>query len=595
MQWPRYVLDRIDHAGLGARLRDVCSSGIYLSTHYSGMGGAELALRMLMDEMRACGCQAWMHSWHAGDLSAFCRSVLLRHPGAGHGPQHVFGNLTNALPQDIVAAMRAIQAKSRTTLDELLLQAASPEDEKAFKHQVGTQAMHDFHRLLLEDVVQGHLRTATAYCYKCKQHCHLTDINLIHAIRQGSGMVVEVSGSTCVDFSAMNKNKPALVGDSNLVFAAWAAGVLSLGPDLIIHECVRAFPTWLLELWFGHRYVVHSLVLTPRQLGYPTNRPRRISICLRRDCAPLRIPYSMGTGSFGQLMARKAGTLGERQAEGWHLTVPTFPVVLVPVFPTCVGSSPACLTHIQRPKVSSTGDVYTSETPPEAVAAAHTALCNKQGLPVHTDPAEALPFAKRRRLQGYLELAVSKFGEHPLGKHSAFANLVQETTFIRSLPTFWPTLLKQSDLWSFKMGRLVLPSECFLSSGFPVGCGMAIGDESDWNSFTDWLLQTRHNKACRIVRCSWPVCVRVLSKSLGAWLEQRNWFRDVVFVTCADSPPPQEPLRQRHARCHHWRRLRLRSWSILAEAPAPRTGAWDSSSHEPWLECWHPCFGAFRC
>ena len=90
MQWPRYVLDRMGHAGLGARLRDVCSSGIYLSTHYSGMGGAELALRMLMDEMRAFGCQAWMHSWHAGDLSAFCRSVLLRHPGAGHDPQHVF-------------------------------------------------------------------------------------------------------------------------------------------------------------------------------------------------------------------------------------------------------------------------------------------------------------------------------------------------------------------------------------------------------------------------------------------------------------------------------------------------------------------------
>lgn len=308
LQWPKYVLDRMEHAGLGVRLREVCSSGIYLSTHYSGMGGAELALRMLMDELRARGCRAWMHAQHAGDISRFCRAVLLRHPGVGCGPRHVFGDLTEALPRSTVAALRAIQCEAKLTLDGLFQQGATAKDAKTAKEQIGREAMQKFHSILSGDSVLRHLRTTTAYCYKCKGNCHRQDVHLISAIRQVGGMVVEISGSTCVDFSAMNQNKPGLSGDSNLVFAAWAAGVLALGPDLIIHECVRAFPSWLLELWFGHCYDICSLVLTPLLLGYPTNRPRRISICLRKDCTPLRIPYTLGKGGFGELMARRAQT-----------------------------------------------------------------------------------------------------------------------------------------------------------------------------------------------------------------------------------------------------------------------------------------------
>ena len=96
-------------------------------------------------------------------------------------------------------------------------------------------------------------------------------------------ITIEVAGSICTAWSPLGKGSGA-ESDNRLAFLAWACHVRSSKPVLFIHECHANFPAQVLQNLFDDMYQILDLVLDPKFLGHPVNRPeRRYTWGIRRD------------------------------------------------------------------------------------------------------------------------------------------------------------------------------------------------------------------------------------------------------------------------------------------------------------------------
>ena len=58
----------------------------------------------------------------------------------------------------------------------------------------------------------------------------------------------------------------------------WAFETLALQPDFILHECTSDFDISVFEQIFQGHYLCQSLVVSPRQCGWPCTRGRRFTL-----------------------------------------------------------------------------------------------------------------------------------------------------------------------------------------------------------------------------------------------------------------------------------------------------------------------------
>ena len=104
--WPAKGLESIA-AACKCRGRDAmaylqglmsCSAEIVLTTHFSGMGTSEMALAMIEDMLQQHGISLPMRVHSATDFNQDCRKVLMSYQPP-HGPEHVFGDILDRLPE----------------------------------------------------------------------------------------------------------------------------------------------------------------------------------------------------------------------------------------------------------------------------------------------------------------------------------------------------------------------------------------------------------------------------------------------------------------------------------------------------------------
>lgn len=91
--------------------------------------------------------------------------------------------------------------------------------------------------------------------------------------------------------------------------------VITLQPQLFLHECTQLFPGKVYFSRLLKEYAIHHLVVDPREHGCPVRRPRVYDGCVRADWAldmegfyRLYASTSLDTGVFMTAEQKEVGT-----------------------------------------------------------------------------------------------------------------------------------------------------------------------------------------------------------------------------------------------------------------------------------------------
>lgn len=133
---------------------------------------------------------------------------------------------------------------------------------------------------------------------------------------------IHVAGSPCTDWSSMGQQQK-LSGPTAAAFLVWTRWMLDNEPTIIIHENVKRFPVRILVELFGASYSVHSIELTPKEVGWPIARPRRYSLLLKKGRATLQRPLVELKEAFHQEVKLKGinffvQRLQHQELPGWQ-------------------------------------------------------------------------------------------------------------------------------------------------------------------------------------------------------------------------------------------------------------------------------------
>ena len=96
-------------------------------------------------------------------------------------------------------------------------------------------------------------------------------------------ITVEVAGTICTGWSPLGKRAGA-DSENHVAFLAWIAHVRKSKPVLVIHECHKNFPSSILDNLLEDQYKLYHIVVDPKMIGHPVNRPDRMyTWCVRKD------------------------------------------------------------------------------------------------------------------------------------------------------------------------------------------------------------------------------------------------------------------------------------------------------------------------
>ena len=238
-----------------------------LHTQYSGKGTAESAFSklgrgMVIANLMEDGTPRW-NIGTAVENSSFAQQVLLGHDDCSI-PAHVYTDLNAMVAPGVLQEMCSVLAPP----------AASRESK--------VQAYEAMGRALCRDLANTFAETCP-----CVRHpgggCVLRPLLSPGSCNDDNALQLWIAGTSCVNFSKLGCRE-GTAGDAMRPLKIWGALVNAARPHIVIHEIVpSADAEDMLAREIGDFYKVHCLKINPLDLGYPCDRMRQISICVRRD------------------------------------------------------------------------------------------------------------------------------------------------------------------------------------------------------------------------------------------------------------------------------------------------------------------------
>ncbi len=288
---------------------------IALTTHFSGVGTAEIAAKLMSDHLYESNIWPAKHIvfYSACDYEHICQKVLKSHPDDCKA-LHLFSDVCEPVPQDVIDSLRQYLSKMR---EEFHSTSFSTPSEQAQAKAVREKAVHVFAQNLFSNTQIA--RTAT--CLECGKQCsHHPNVD---------GEVplwIDCSGTPCPPFvrGGAYGHGMGFLHDATVPFYCWIYGLkcktrivasqLRKGPDAIIHENVPGFPIEVLDQILNANlepndpgYTVQSLVWSALDEGIPVRRERRYTLCIKNDLLPLLVPFNLEvwrTLSFAECVSR---------------------------------------------------------------------------------------------------------------------------------------------------------------------------------------------------------------------------------------------------------------------------------------------------
>ena len=162
-----------------------------------------------------------------------CQLGILRDP---HGPEHVFGDITDFLPA-------------------------------IWRRRCGLDGSRGWTNERLEQSLPYAKLNLSAWCCKCHQNCRLTQTHMHRA------------GSPCVHHITLGDRQLGQ-GKHHFLFWAWVALMRMLRIKIIVHENMRGFGDVSLRALLGDIYVVIHILSDPVSLGWPIQRHRQFVVMI---------------------------------------------------------------------------------------------------------------------------------------------------------------------------------------------------------------------------------------------------------------------------------------------------------------------------
>ena len=134
---------------------------------------------------------------------------------------------------------------------------------------------------LKREVEAGNLRGVNGNCIRHDMPCGTTCWEPTSMFTDA--LKIESAGTICVAWSDAGEHM-GYAHPSMRTMLVWAALTLNTKPDVISHECVKAFPIWVLESFFGRDYIMHTFEsMSPVTRGFPSTRERRYTFFFHKE------------------------------------------------------------------------------------------------------------------------------------------------------------------------------------------------------------------------------------------------------------------------------------------------------------------------
>ncbi|CAE7589544.1 unnamed protein product [Symbiodinium sp. CCMP2592] len=470
-EWPKQVYEDIETASpdlLEVLRSNLCSNkDVWLTTHYSGMGCAELALLMLKAQLpeRDAGHAGKVMLYSACDNDPLARKMLMERSKA-LAPRHVFGDITSRVPLEALAKLREIEASALDRAAESgsrwkCTDTEGKETLKQHKLELGENMVRDMCCILSQCKLMQ-----KDFCFACNKMCPLLpdmageNANAVHG---------EIAGTTCVAWSSMRSGASTTgqwLHKSTLPCLVWMFWLRQSKPTWYVHECTSRFDAQELCEFLEAQYMSFSLRFSPKMFGVPADRQRCYTVGFNTQTHQLT---QLGREMLEQACA---DSLDEgQQLEGLS-------------FRNLSKGMSECFREIFERQVAVGCEVFL-QAPAEMIAAFHekhappgSATCTGS----RKDLLLCLSGAEFQRLLSFKKVFHDNFHgtfDEALGASGA-VNLQQTIAFQARVTNIVPALLTQSVLCVLtKKGqdaepvRVVLPMEHFGMLGFPIfgaGC-----------------------------------------------------------------------------------------------------------------------------
>ncbi len=282
MLWPRWLWQVVQRLGpQRATALTTHLSNAHMTSHFSGIGCAEMAFDLLKQEGELLGTvrrnanSSRQHCHHACDINQLCRSTL------ADVASHVFGDVLDRLPP---------------RLRECIAELVEVEGQDT---GVDVAEAKRRHARILDLLVQFYTsrfdRAATGACETHHRLCPL----YADARQQEGGITMNVAGTPCVAWSAIGLRGQDS-HSSHVLFLSWLAERLAVREHLIVHECTEQFPAAMIAEVLGSAYDVYTFLVNPSWMGWPVERLRRYTLCLLRGS----VAFVTDTTEFNETFTR---------------------------------------------------------------------------------------------------------------------------------------------------------------------------------------------------------------------------------------------------------------------------------------------------
>lgn len=260
--------------------------GIVMTTHYSGHGTPEHALR----EICRCHGVPAVRPYSACDVSPAAQRMLAAHT---HASEHIFDDIMDLLDDATKERLCAAHVTVKGKYDAAEQAQACPqtlEERQALVDKFGKEFVQRAHKILKSATWSSH-----AWCHQCNAYCKVvpdlhkdnaTGIKQVppavfkagtsckHAAAADKQVWIEVSGVICVGFSSMGL-KLKWLDQSAVICMVWAHWVQRHAPDIVLIECVSGWePEPVTSLFPSSQWGIIQKVFCPSDLGHPIRRRR---------------------------------------------------------------------------------------------------------------------------------------------------------------------------------------------------------------------------------------------------------------------------------------------------------------------------------
>ena len=211
---------------------------------------------------------------------------------AEHAPQHLFGDLQDAVTEEALETMKGIVSDSADT-------EHNEESQKIFMRKLIWP--------LIQGCGDGLRKTAPCILHGGHEGC---PVAMPVSGESGSKFRLRIAGSPCVDWSRRGKRSKAF-GATAIPYCIWLAQLIAAQVYIFVHECTPDFPDWmlldLLERYSSRAWRPCVIRMCPSNLGVPVRRKRRYTIAWRCD----KVTFNGSFGDFVNLFFRQCQLRGD--------------------------------------------------------------------------------------------------------------------------------------------------------------------------------------------------------------------------------------------------------------------------------------------